>query len=75
MHTDPASGIRQTPTEASFEASPDLFAAHGPPEHLRSDNGPEFVARNVREWLRRIGMKTLYIEPGSQTGRTATARA
>ena len=43
----------------------DLFVAHGPPEHLRSDNGPEFVARNVREWLGRIGVKMLYIEPGS----------
>lgn len=43
----------------------DLFVAHGPPEHLRSDNGPEFVAQNVRQWLGRIGVKTLYIEPGS----------
>ncbi len=29
----------------------ELFVAHGPPEHIRSGNGPEFVARNVREWL------------------------
>ena len=43
----------------------DLFVAHGPPEHIRSDNGPEFVACNVRRWLGRIGVKTLYIEPGS----------
>ena len=43
----------------------DLFALHGPPQHLRSDNGPEFVAASVREWLGRIGVKTLYIEPGS----------
>ena len=43
----------------------DLFVAHGPPEHIRSDNGPEFVARNVRSWLDRIGVKTLYIEPGT----------
>ena len=43
----------------------ELFVAHGPPEHIRSDNGPEFVARNVREWLGRIGVKTLFIEPGS----------
>jgi transposase InsO family protein len=42
----------------------DLFVAHGPPEHVRSGNGP-VVARNVREWLGRIGVKTLYIEPGS----------
>jgi len=43
----------------------DLFVAHGPPEHVRSDNGPEFVAKTVRDWLGRIGVKTLYIEPGS----------
>ena len=42
-----------------------LFVVHGPPEHIRSDNGPEFVAKNVRAWLGRIGIKTLYIEPGS----------
>ena len=45
----------------------DLFFAHGAPEHLRSDNGPEFVAASVRDWLGRIGVKTLYIEPGSLT--------
>ena len=43
----------------------ELFVAHRPPEHIRSDNGPEFIARNVREWLGRIGVKTLFIEPGS----------
>ena len=43
----------------------DLFVTHGMPEHIRSDNGPEFVARNVREWLGRIGVTTLFIEPGS----------
>lgn len=43
----------------------DLFVDHGPPDHIRSDNGPEFVAKNVRGWLGRIGVKTLYIEPGS----------
>jgi putative transposase len=43
----------------------DLFAKYGPPEHIRSDNGSEFIAKNVRSWLGRIGVKTLYIEPGS----------
>ena len=43
----------------------DLFVEHGPPDHFRSDNGPEFVAKNVRGWLSRIGVKTLFIEPGS----------
>ena len=42
-----------------------LFARHGPPEHLRSDNGPEFTAKVVRRWLSRLGVRTLYIEPGS----------
>ena len=43
----------------------ELFVGHGPPEHIRSDNGPEFIATALREWLGRLGTKTLYIEPGS----------
>ena len=43
----------------------DLFVQHGPPAHIRSDNGPEFIAQAVRDWLGRIGVKTLYIAPGS----------
>ena len=43
----------------------DLFVKHGTPEHIRSDNGPEFTAKVVRSWLERIGVKTLFIEPGS----------
>ena len=43
----------------------DLFLEHGAPEHIRSDNGPEFIAIALREWLKRVGVKTLYIEPGS----------
>jgi putative transposase len=42
-----------------------LMAARGAPEHLRSDNGPEFVAVRVKEWLKVKGIHTLYIEPGS----------
>ena len=38
---------------------------NGPPDHIRSDNGSEFTAHAVRDWLGRIGVKTLYIEPGS----------
>jgi putative transposase len=37
----------------------------GVPEHIRSDNGSEFTAKCVREWLGRTGVKTLFIEPGS----------
>jgi putative transposase len=43
----------------------DLFLEYGIPEHIRSDNGPEFVAKAVREWLSDIGVTTLFIEPGS----------
>ena len=35
------------------------------PEHIRSDNGPEFTATAVRSWLAEMGVKTLFIEPGS----------
>ena len=42
-----------------------LFIFRGIPEHLRSDNGPEFTARSIRAWLSRIGVKTLFIERGS----------
>lgn len=42
-----------------------LMATRGVPEHIRSDNGPEFTARAVRGWLERVGVRTLFIEPGS----------
>ena len=42
-----------------------LFVFRGVPEHIRSDNGPEFTAKVVRKWLNRMGVKTLFIEPGS----------
>jgi transposase InsO family protein len=42
-----------------------LFATRGVPDHIRSDNGPEFTAKVVRNWLHRVGVKTLFIEPGS----------
>lgn len=42
-----------------------LFAVRGAPEHIRSDNGPEFVARTVRRWLDRANVKTLYIAKAS----------
>ena len=42
-----------------------LFVFRSIPEHIRSDNGPEFTARAVRGWLNRLGVKTLFIEPGS----------
>jgi transposase InsO family protein len=42
-----------------------LFTTRGVPAYIRSDNGSEFTAREVRDWLGRVGVKTLYIEPGS----------
>lgn len=43
----------------------DLFILRGVPGHIRSDNGPEFVARVLQEWIAAVGAKTAYIEPGS----------
>jgi len=43
----------------------DLFIRRGIPAHIRSDNGPEFCAKAIREWLGRLGVRTLFIEPGS----------
>jgi putative transposase len=42
-----------------------LFIRVGIPEHIRSDNGPELTANALREWLDNLGVKTLFIEPGS----------
>ncbi len=42
-----------------------LFISRGVPAHIRSGNGPEFTAKAIRSWLNRLGVKTLYIEPGS----------
>ena len=43
----------------------DVMVLKGVPQYIRSDNGPEFVARGLRQWLAATGTKTLYIEPGS----------
>jgi len=42
-----------------------LFTRYGPPAYIRSDNGPELTAKVVRDWLGELGVRTLYIEPGS----------
>jgi transposase InsO family protein len=42
-----------------------LFLVHGAPEHLRSDNGPEFIAKALQKWIGERGATTLYITPGS----------
>jgi len=47
------------------DALTDLFIPRGPPEFARSDNGPEFIAEKVRNWIGALGAKTVFIEPGS----------
>ena len=56
---------RKLSSEDVLERLSDLFIHRGVPQHIRSDNGAEFTATKVREWLERIDVKTLYIEPGS----------
>ena len=52
----------------------DLFILRSVPAHIRSDNGPEFVAKAVQDWIAAVGAKTAYIERAA-LGRTATSRA
>ncbi|MGW8191986.1 IS3 family transposase [Sphingomonas hankookensis] len=56
---------RQLRHEDVLAALADLFIERGPPAHIRSDNGSEFIATAVQTWLGQIGVKTLYIAPGS----------
>ena len=48
-----------------IDALTDLFILRGVPSYIRSDNGPEFIAEAVRDWIKAVGAKTAYIEPGS----------
>ena len=43
----------------------DLFITRGIPDHIRSDNGAEFTSKSIQAWLPKLGVKTLYITPGS----------
>jgi putative transposase len=56
---------RKLKTEQVLEELSELFTQRGVPEHIRSDNGSEFTSDTLREWLRNLGVKTLFIEPGS----------
>ena len=57
---------RSIPAEDLVAALEKSFALwDGPPQILRCDNGPEFIARAIRTWLSRVGVETLYVEPGS----------
>jgi len=52
-------------TVVSCETLLYLFEIRGVPQHIRSDNGPEFIAQALRRWLSEAGVRTLYIEPGA----------
>ena len=56
---------RKLTSEDVLERLSDLFIRRGVPDYLRSDNGPEFTAKRVKDWLERVEVKTLFIEPGS----------
>ena len=61
-------GIRvasSIPSSRVLELLEWLFLVHGVPKYLRSDNGPEFVAKAVQKWLEEVGCQTLFITPGS----------
>ena len=56
---------RKLNSERVLERLGELFVHRGIPAYIRSDNGPEFTAQAVRDWLSRLGVGTLLIEPGS----------
>ena len=56
---------RSITSEDVIDSLAKLIAYRGVPRAIRGDNGPEFVARSIRDWLARLGVSTLYIEPGS----------
>jgi len=58
-------GQRSIKAEGVVDTLRRLFIERGEPDYIRSDNGPEFIAQAVKEWLALFGVKTLYIEPGS----------
>jgi putative transposase len=52
-------------SEDVIDTLAELFAMRGVPRHIRSDNGPEFIAGAIRRWLNQVGVEALYVEPGS----------
>ena len=56
---------RKLNSTAVIDVLSDLFILRGVPAYIRSDNGPEFVAKAVQDWIRAVGSKTAYITPGS----------
>ncbi len=56
---------RSMTSEEVIDKLAELFAMRGVPQHIRSDNGPEFVAKAIQQWTTQLEIETLYIEPGS----------
>jgi transposase InsO family protein len=56
---------RSITSDDVIDSLAELFAMRGVPEHIRSDNGPEFVAQAIQRWLAQVGVQTLYIAPGA----------
>jgi putative transposase len=52
-------------SEDVIDTLAELFAMRGVPRHIRSDNGPEFIAHAIQRWTIQLGIETLYIEPGA----------
>ena len=57
---------RSLKSDDALETLTRLFAKHGPPADIRSDKGPEMTSKVVRDWLRDLGVKTLFLESGSR---------
>ncbi len=56
---------RSITSEDAIDTLAELFAMHGVPKRIRSDNGPEFISVAIKRWLSSLGIEVLYIEPGS----------
>jgi putative transposase len=56
---------RSITSEDVIDTLAELFAMRGVPQHIRSDNGPEFIARAIQRWTKQLSIETLYVEPGS----------
>jgi transposase InsO family protein len=56
---------RRMTSEDVQEILTELFCRRGMPEYIRSDNGSEFTANRIKDWLKSLGVQPLYIEPGS----------
>ncbi len=56
---------RSITSEDVIDALAEIISKRGVPNHIRSDNGPEFVAKSIQKWLKKLEVQTMYIQPGS----------